>query len=103
MGCSSSTVQEIPREWYEQFTALKLSNAEIKKLHNVYRRIDSDRSGVIEIGELFRFLQLERTPFTERVFTIFDMNGTGKVDFREFTMSLWNYCTLANANLGINI
>lgn len=30
---------------------------------------------------------------------IFDEDGSGSVDFREFVMSLWNYCTLSKAAL----
>jgi Ca2+-binding EF-hand superfamily protein len=29
------------------------------------------------------------------------MNRSGKIDFREFVLSLWNYCTLGNATLDI--
>lgn len=56
--------------------------------------------GTIHIVELLTFFDLERTKFTERVFGIFDEDGSGCIDFREFVVSLWNYCTLTNATLG---
>lgn len=100
MGCSDSIERRIPPEWYQQFVALKMTKSEMAKLLRVYKKIDVDGSGTVDLPELFVFLNIEHTPFTERVFNIFDMNGTGKVDFREFVLSLWNYCTLSKATLG---
>lgn len=61
--------------------------------------IDNDNSGEIEMAELLAFLDLEKTRFTKRIFSIFDEDGSGLIDFREFVMSLWNYCTLTKASL----
>jgi len=46
------------------------------------------------MAELLAFLDLEKTRFTKRIFSIFDEDGSGLIDFREFVLSLWNYCTL---------
>jgi Ca2+-binding EF-hand superfamily protein len=46
------------------------------------------------------FFDLERNKFTERVFGIFDEDGSGCVDFKEFVVALWNYCTLTHSTLG---
>jgi Ca2+-binding EF-hand superfamily protein len=102
MGCgtSSSMEKKIPKGWYRQFLALKLSKSEVKQLFKIYRKIDSDNSGSIDIIEMLTYLDIENTTFNQRVFSIFDMNRSGKVDFREFVLSLWNYCTLGNATLG---
>jgi Ca2+-binding EF-hand superfamily protein len=34
-----------------------------------------------------------------RVFDILDENGDGVLDFREFVISVWNYCLTAKAGL----
>ena len=65
--------------------------------------MDVDDSGCIELVELLVHIDLERTKFTERIFSIFDEDGSGQIDFREFVLSLWNYCTLSNATLGTYI
>jgi hypothetical protein len=44
-------------------------------------------------------LDIERTKFTERIFAVFDAKHDGRIDFREFVLSLWNYCTLGKASL----
>jgi Ca2+-binding EF-hand superfamily protein len=101
MGCSESVEQQIPRDWYEQFYALKLSNSEIRQLLSVFQEVDSSRSGSIDLFELCMFLDIEKTAYTQRVFNAFDMNHTGKIDFREFLLSCWNYCTLEKASLEV--
>lgn len=44
-------------------------------------------------------LDIERTKFSMRVFSIFDEDSSGEIDFREFVLALWNYCTLGRATL----
>lgn len=85
--------------WRHVFEALKLTNYYLLQMHQVFRKIDVNNSGTIEIIELLNFLDIERTRFTKRVFSIFDDDGSGSVDFREFVLSLWNYCTLGKSTL----
>lgn len=82
-----------------QFDALQLSTHEIGQLYDKFLSIDSDRSGSVSVRELFAHLATEATYFRDRVFTLFDDDGSGKIDFREFVLSLWNYCTLSKASL----
>lgn len=78
---------------------MQLSKGEIRTLYYVFRKVDLDGSGTIGLPELLAHINLERTKFTERIFSIFDEDGSGEIDFREFVLSLWNYCTLTKATL----
>lgn len=60
-----------------------------------------DGGGTIDLLELLTVIDVERTPFTERIFQIFDDDNSGKIDFGEFVLSLWNYCTLSKVTLGM--
>ena len=62
-----------------------------------------DGGGTIDLTELLTIIELERTPFTERVFSIFDEDNSGKIDFGEFVLALWNFCTLTKTTLGTSI
>lgn len=99
--CGSGIEKKIPPDWLAQFKALQLSRSELTKFFNTYKRIDRDKKGSIELQELLDFLDVENTSFTNRAFSVFDSNGSGKIDFREFVLSLWNYCTLTKATLDI--
>ena len=93
MCCSIHDIYEDPeiRGWRKQFEALQLKRSEVEKLYRIFRKVDADGSGTIELIELLVHIDLERTKFTERIFSIFDEDGSGQIDFREFVVALWNY------------
>jgi Ca2+-binding EF-hand superfamily protein len=101
--CTTHDVYDIPaiRGWRKQFEALQLKASEVSKLYKIFRKVDADGSGTIELIELLVHIDLERTKFTERIFSIFDEDGSGQIDFREFVVALWNYCTLSRATLDL--
>jgi len=84
---------------YTQFHALKLTTNEIKQLYTHFRNIDVDGGGTVTLEELLVYLDLDTTPYTQRIFTIFDKDGSGEIDFTEFALSMWNYCTLTPSTL----
>ena len=88
------------QEWNKTFHALQISKAEVYRLHRTFGKVDLDNSGTIDVVELLTVIDVDRTPFSERVFSIFDEDKSGKIDFYEFVLSLWNYCTLSRVTLG---
>lgn len=89
------------KKYQRLFESLQLSAQEIGKLWEIYQRMDTDRGGSIGLAEMLVHVDLEKTCFTEAVFSIFDEDGSGEVDFREFVISLWNYCTLSRDTLDL--
>ncbi|CAM9439632.1 unnamed protein product [Pylaiella littoralis] len=87
------------RKYRHDFEALQLSEEQVRLMWDEYCKIDEDKSGEISLWELFEALDMKQSKFTKRIFRIFDEDGSGSVDFREFVMSLWNYCTLSKAAL----
>ena len=73
-----------------EFERLYLSEDELARLFEIYVKIDQDYSGEISTWELLEYLRLERTKFTKRIFRIFDEDGSGQIDFREFVIALWS-------------
>lgn len=104
MGCGNSrrgfyaTHPDVAK-FRHQFDVLLMTEKEISRIHKIYAKVDTDKSGQISTLELFMALDVERNKFTERVFSIFDEDGSGQVDFREFVIALWNYCTLGRSTL----
>ena len=111
MGCVSSSANLNKRfdelchspqfvKWNEMFEALQFQKQEIRQLYQHFSKADLDGGGTIDLTELLSIIELERTPFTERVFSIFDEDNSGKIDFGEFVLALWNFCTLTKTTLG---
>lgn len=57
------------------------------------------RSGSVDIAELLVNCKLDTTPFTTRIFQLFDTDKSGQVDFHECVLSLWTFCTLGEDEL----
>lgn len=100
MGNSNySAEKDLPQSWIHIFNALKLHRREIKKLHKVFRNIDTNSDGSVDVSDILAILDIQKTKFTERIFASYDTKHTGTVDFREFVLCLWNYCSLGKASL----
>ncbi|XP_078492228.1 calcineurin subunit B type 1 [Ciona intestinalis] len=57
---------------------------EIARLGKRFRKLDLDNSGSLSIDEFMSLPELQQNPLVQRVIEIFDQDGNGEVDFREF-------------------
>lgn len=99
MGSAASTHEGIRKEWMAVFHAMQFTTHEVMKFYDIYNSIDTDHSGSIDVVELLKFLDIEASLFTERIFAAFDKDGTGKIDFFEFVVSLWKFCALGKESI----
>lgn len=99
--------------------SLGLSEKEVKDLLKVFNKVDKDRSGKVrrvscagatrtarvthtwppacalqlDLMEFWERIDVIRTPFTKRVFALFDnVSEDDHIDFGEFMLSLYKYC-----------
>ncbi|XP_050047854.2 calcineurin subunit B type 2 isoform X4 [Dermacentor andersoni] len=75
MGNESS----LPMEMCSNFDA-----DEIKRLGKRFKKLDLDNSGSLSIDEFMSLPELQQNPLVQRVIDIFDTDGNGEVDFKEF-------------------
>lgn len=99
----SSSYKNLPSSWLQLFSSLLIQTNEVKSLYKKFKSIDKDHSNSININEFFVLLDIEYTRFNQHIFSIFDVDHTGTIDFREFVLSLWNYCTLCSASMSKKI
>lgn len=75
MGNESS----LPMEMCSNFDA-----DEIRRLGKRFRKLDLDNSGSLSVDEFMSLPELQQNPLVQRVIDIFDQDGNGEVDFKEF-------------------
>ncbi|EPY80856.1 Calcineurin subunit B type 2 [Camelus dromedarius] len=59
---------------------------EIKQLSKRFKKLDLDKSGTLSVEEFMSLPELQENPLVQRVIDIFDTDGNGEVDFREFIL-----------------
>ena len=69
----------LPMEMATNFDA-----EEIKRLGKRFRKLDLDNSGALSVEEFMSLPELQQNPLVQRVIDIFDEDGNGEVDFKEF-------------------
>ncbi|RHZ63507.1 hypothetical protein Glove_329g49 [Diversispora epigaea] len=61
---------------------------EVQRLYKRFMKLDKDQSGTIEREEFLAIPQIANNPLASRMIAIFDEDGGGDVDFKEFLSGL---------------
>lgn len=71
-------------------TYILVDNAKIKGLFEQFRNISGvhEKDGVIDKREFCTALGRKESPFMDRLFELFDTDGSGTIDFKEFICGL---------------
>lgn len=88
------------KRYKPHFDLIGLKESDVGLLYEVFLEIDFDNSKSILLNELLSFILAEETSFIRKVFAAFDTDQNKVLDFHEFVISVWNYCTLNPKNLG---
>ncbi|GMH78178.1 hypothetical protein TrST_g878 [Triparma strigata] len=80
-------------EMKETFAILGFSYQHAYTLFKAFMEIDFDNSAEITVVEFHKFLGLKPSRFSERIFGILDLDESGALEFNEFVIGIWNFCT----------
>jgi Ca2+-binding EF-hand superfamily protein len=87
------------KEVYDTATKLKISQSDINALFRQFCNIDFDHSGIVDVSEFIVYHHITSEIIGELIFSLFDRDKSGKIDFQEYMVALWNYCTLNKDSL----
>ena len=112
MGCGSSNSPAIAEREFEVdriisllrpcLTILKLTMEEVDLIRKSFKKVDITRDGSVDVAEFEIYLKTERAPFNERALRMYDSDGSGQLEFPEFLLMCWTYCTMDSVSLGTN-
>uniref|UniRef100_A0A1I8EHY5 EF-hand domain-containing protein n=1 Tax=Wuchereria bancrofti TaxID=6293 RepID=A0A1I8EHY5_WUCBA len=60
----------------------------LRRLARRFKKLDLDGSGSLSVDEFMSLPELQQNPLVQRVIDIFDEDGDGEVDFREFIQGI---------------
>ena len=80
-------------------TLAGLGRREVRALRLKFRRIDRDHSGDIDAQELFQWLGVRRTPFTDGIFSLIDADGSTALGFDAFAACVATLCLFERGEL----
>ncbi|GMT09972.1 hypothetical protein PFISCL1PPCAC_1269, partial [Pristionchus fissidentatus] len=89
MGNESS----LPMEMCSNFDAY-----ELRRLARRFKKLDIDGSGSLSVEEFMSLPELQQNPLVQRVIDIFDEDGNGEVDFREFIQGISQFSVKGDKN-----
>ncbi|KAH6602303.1 hypothetical protein BASA61_001256 [Batrachochytrium salamandrivorans] len=77
-----------PSALAELVASTNFSEDEITRLYKRFIKLDKDGSGSLERDEFLAIPAIASNPLAQRLLAVFDTNGSGDVDFKEFLTGL---------------
>uniref|UniRef100_A0AAV2JIX9 EF-hand domain-containing protein n=1 Tax=Knipowitschia caucasica TaxID=637954 RepID=A0AAV2JIX9_KNICA len=66
----------------------------MRRLDKRFKKLDLDESGELSVEEFMSLPELKDNPLLQRVIDLFDQDGNGEVDFREFLEGVMQFSDL---------
>ena len=63
------------------------------ELIKTFYRLDNDGSRSVDFDEFAKFFDVDNTHFSRKCFMLMDTTGSGEINFAQFVVACWNYCT----------
>lgn len=82
-------------------SAMKLSNYELDRMFNEFRRYEDTTTNLVDIPTLFAKCQCPYNIFEQILFQVYDAEKTGKLSFMEFLILCYGFLACDDTALAI--
>lgn len=102
MGAAASTSSPSSKpEWMNIFNIMQLTKYELAAFDEIFHSVDVENTGSIDVDVMLNYLGIKNSFFSERIF-IYDEQCLGRIDFFEFVLALWKFCSFNKESMGKN-
>jgi hypothetical protein len=67
--------------------------SDFDKFFRIFSSLDEGQTGFVKLEEVLQHLQITSTSYMSKMLGQFDENHTGYLDFMQFVLGVWNYCS----------
>jgi hypothetical protein len=92
MGNSNVVLPDSSPSLVKAVTLFHLTKVDCQKFCRIYYKLDVARVGKICVEAIFGYFGHSRTPFTDGLLDLIDVNHNGHVDFGQFVLLIATYC-----------
>jgi hypothetical protein len=80
-----------------QFLAMGITQSKLTIFHQHFKSIDKLDTDVVTVPQMIEYFGFGKNEFIRKAFGVLVTNKTKEtLDFRDFVITIWNYCTLAD-------
>jgi hypothetical protein len=97
-SCGAKVKPQFDELWLDDFKQLSLTKSDVKKFYALFDKV-SYGSKQINTYMALMALDINQTNFTVKIFAEM-CNRNGHLDFKNFVLEVWNYCSLSFDMLG---
>jgi len=72
--------------------ALGITNRQVTRLLRIYMQMDYEKQNQINKDDFWNGMGAKRTPYTDKIFEMVDLDDSGMMDFSEFVCVLSTFC-----------
>jgi serine/threonine-protein phosphatase 2B regulatory subunit len=70
---------------------------EIKRLYKRFVKMDTDENGSLDKEEFLQLPHIASNPLAQRLLAVFDIDGSGDIDFKEFLVGISAFSSKGSA------
>ena len=99
--CSSFTAsqEKTIREHRRLFNVLHFTESDERNLAHIFFGADVNYNRKVSYHEFLDKFQFENNLFCKNAFLLLDRDHSGDLTFTQFTLCIWNFCTMSEADL----